>query len=163
MSESEETASTIGKKGVEMSGIVVGVDGSEGASHALEWAAAEARLRGKPLTVLLAWQWPTGVYAGAGWVGITQEMVGDLERIAKERLDAACATVAPALDGVEVKRVVVEGGPAQALMQVAADADLLVVGTRGHGGFVGLLLGSVSQQCAHHSQCPIVIVPPRET
>jgi nucleotide-binding universal stress UspA family protein len=145
-----------------MKGIVVGIDGSEGAKHALEWAAAEAKLRAAPLTMLLAWQWPTGFYAGAGWVGITSELIEDLQKLAEQRLEEACTAVAPALEGLDVKRTVVEGAPAQALIEAGTDADLLVVGTRGHGGFVGLLLGSVSQQCAHHSPCPIVIVPPSE-
>ena len=146
-----------------MKGIVVGIDGSEGGRHALEWAASEAKLRGAPLTVLLAWQWPAGFYTGASWAGVTPELIDDLEKVAKQRLDEACTAVAPALDGLEVTRTVVEGVPAQALIEASADADLLVVGTRGHGGFVGLLLGSVSQQCAHHSPCPIVIVPPSES
>jgi nucleotide-binding universal stress UspA family protein len=145
-----------------MKGIVVGADGSDGSKHALEWAAEEARLRELPLNVVFAWQWPGTYYAGAGWAGMSPELVGDFEEIAGQRLEAACAAVAPALDGLNVNRTLVEGGPAQALVDAAKDADLLVVGTRGHGGFVGLLLGSVSQQCAHHSSCPIVIVPPRD-
>jgi len=144
-----------------MKGIVVGIDGSEGAKQALEWAAEEARLRRAPLNVLLAWQWP--FYAGASWAGITSELIEDFQQVAEQRLEEACAAVAPALDGLEVKRTIVEGLPAQVLIKAAEDADLLVVGSRGHGGFVGLLLGSVSQQCAHHSPCPIVIVPPPES
>jgi nucleotide-binding universal stress UspA family protein len=144
-----------------MNGIVVGVDGSEGASHALEWAAAEARLRGVPLAVLLAWQWPSTFYAGVGWVEITPELVDELKKQAAKRLDEACSAAGPALDGITVTREVVEGSPAQVLLEAAKGADLLVVGTRGHGGFVGLMLGSVSQQCAHHSPCPIVIIPPK--
>lgn len=61
--------------------------------------------------------------------------------------------------GVEVEQSVLEGTPAQVLVEAAQGADLLVVGTRGHGGFTGLLLGSVSQQAAHHAPCPVVIVP----
>jgi nucleotide-binding universal stress UspA family protein len=146
-----------------MKGIVVGVDGSEGATHALGWAATEARLRGVPLTILLAWQWPTALYVGVSWAGVTPELFDDFEKIAQEQIDQACTAIAPSLEGVEVTRKVVEGGPAEALIEAAADADLLVVGTRGHGGFVGLMLGSVSQQCAHHSPCPIVIVPPPDS
>lgn len=144
-----------------MSGIVVGIDGSEGSEQALEWAAGEARLRGQPLTLVLAWQWPAALYAGASWTGVTPEVIGEFDELAAERLEQACAAVEPALEGLDVTRKVIEGGAAPALLEAAKGADLLVVGTRGHGGFAGLLLGSVSQQCAHHCPCPIVIVPPR--
>ena len=65
------------------------------------------------------------------------------------------------LEGLAVERRIVAGTAAPVLLDQAKDADLLVVGSRGHGGFAGLLLGSVSQQCAHHSTCPVVVVPPR--
>lgn len=143
-----------------MNGIVVGVDGSEGSTHALEWAAKEARLRSAPLTVVLAWQWPTSLYAGSGWAGVDPEAIDDLGKLAEQRLDETCAAVATSLQGLEVGRSVVESAAAPALVEAAEGAELLVVGTRGHGGFTGLLLGSVSQQCAHHSPCPVVIVPP---
>ena len=144
-----------------MSGIVVGVDGSEGAQHALGWAAAEAKLRAVPLTVLSAWQWPAGFSGPASWAGvITPELTDDFGEFAERRLEQACEEAAAALAGLEVRPRVVEGVPSQVLIEAAADAELLVVGSRGHGGFVGLLLGSVSIQCAHHSPCPIVIVPP---
>jgi nucleotide-binding universal stress UspA family protein len=144
-----------------MSGIVVGVDGSDGSKQALEWAAAEAKLRELPLTVLLAWHIPSGLYAGGAWTALTPELKEDVERRANQRLEETCAAVGSALDGLEVKCSVVRGLAPQALIEAAQKATMLVVGTRGHGGFVGLLLGSVSQQCAHHSPCPIVIVPPR--
>lgn len=142
-----------------MKGIVVGVDGSEASVRALDWAAAEARLRDAPLAIVLAWQWPTGFYADAGWAGVTPELESDLRQSAEERLDEACSAADAALDGLSVRREVVEGAAAQVLLDAAKDADLLVVGTRGRGGFAGLLLGSVSQQCAHHSPCPLVVVP----
>jgi len=143
-----------------MRGIVVGVDGSEGSKRALEWAAQEARLRGAPLEIVFAWQPSAAVYAGSGWTVIDNELFEDLLKNAQERLEHTCAAVAPALDGLEVESRVVEGPAAKTLMDAAAGAALLVVGTRGHGGFAGLLLGSVSAQCAHHSPCPVVIVPP---
>lgn len=142
-----------------MSGIVVGVDGSPGSQAALAWAAREARLRGTALTLVGAWQLPMGSYAGAGWAGVIPELRDDCEKVATGQIDAACAAVGTALDGLEVKRVVREGGAAGVLLEAAEGADALVVGTRGHGGFVGMLLGSVSTQCAHHSRCPLVIVP----
>ena len=143
--------------------IVVGVDGSEGSKRALEWAAREARLRAAPLEIVLVWLPSALIYAGSGWSVADNEMFEGLLESARERLERTCASVAPALDGLEVKRTVVEGTAARMLMDASVDADLLVVGTRGHGGFAGLLLGSVSAQCAHHSPCPVVIVPHHET
>jgi nucleotide-binding universal stress UspA family protein len=142
-----------------MQGIVVGVDGSDGSRRALRWAADEARLRGTPLAVVYAWQPSAAVYAGSGWTSVDEGLFEDLLRAARERLDRTCASVAPALDGLDVETEVVEGPAAATLIDEASDAEMLVVGSRGHGGFAGLLLGSVSVQCAHHSPCPLVIVP----
>jgi nucleotide-binding universal stress UspA family protein len=146
-----------------MSVIVVGVDGSEGSEHALEWAAAEARLRNAGLTLVNAWYPPPALYAGMGWAGFDAETLSGLRELADQRLDEICSKLSDSLAGLEVERRVVEDTAATALIEAAQGADLLVVGTRGHGGFAGLLLGSVSQQCAHHSPCPIVIIPPRRS
>jgi nucleotide-binding universal stress UspA family protein len=146
-----------------MTGIVVGVDGSPGSRRALEWAATEARIRGLPLRLVSAWYPPASLYGGLGWAGLDAEVIAGLRELADQRLDKVCEDAAAILDGLQVERVVVEDLAAHALIEAAADADLLVVGTRGHGGFVGLLLGSVSQECAHHTPCPIVIVPHTET
>jgi len=142
-----------------MPGIVVGIDGSEGSERALDWAAAEARIRGVPLKLLHAWYPPAALYGGIGWTGIAGDVIADFRTLAEKQMDDTCTRHAAALDGLDVERCVVEDLAAQALLQAAAAADLLVVGTRGHGGFTGLLLGSVSQQCAHHAPCPVVIVP----
>ena len=107
-----------------------------------------------------AWQLPVGSYAGAGWAGVLPELADDCKKAAADQIDAACTAIGPALDGVEVTRSVREGGAANVLIDASKGAEMLVVGTRGHGGFVGVLLGSVSAQCAHHSRCPLVIVPP---
>lgn len=146
---------------------VVGVDGSAGAGVALRWAAAEARLRNVPLRVVHAWSFGfTGVPGGGyGYQGATRGVftgagAGELRCAAGALLDAAIAEVAVDVDGVEIERQVVEGGAAEVLMGAADGADLLVVGSRGHGGFAGLLLGSVSQQCVHRAPCPVVIVHP---
>lgn len=141
-------------------GIVVGVDGSTGSAHALEWAAREARLRGTTLTIVSAWYPPAIMYAGSAWAGMQPDFVADLAEVAKQALDKICDTHSEQLAGLVVERRVVEDAPANALLEAARDAELLVVGTRGHGGFAGLLLGSVSHQCAHHARCPVVIVPP---
>lgn len=145
-----------------MSGIVVGVDGSEGSERALEWAAAEARTRKLPLTLVSAWHAPSApMAAGMAWGGVAAvDAIGDLRMFAAKRLDDVCSEHADELAGLEVTRSVVQDDAAPALIDAAEDADLLVVGTRGHGGFAGLLLGSVSQHCVHHSPCPTVVVPP---
>lgn len=137
--------------------VVVGVDGSAGASAALRWAAAEARLRKDRLVVVHAW---TPVYMDPLLVGpltgFTTTGLTDMRRAAEAMLEKAIADLNA--EDIEIEYRVDEGGAAEVLVAAAAEADLLVVGSRGHGGFAGLLLGSVSQQCAHHTPCPIVIV-----
>jgi nucleotide-binding universal stress UspA family protein len=147
--------------------IVVGVDGSAGARHALRWAAEEARLRGSRLLIVHAWRigyWgvPGGGYGSLGGPFDPFNGVGlsDLHQAAEELLEKVTAGLEGEAEGVEIERRVVEGSAPELLVDAAAEADLLVVGSRGHGGFAGLLLGSVSQQCAHHASCPVVIVPP---
>ncbi|MDQ2898147.1 MAG: universal stress protein [Actinomycetota bacterium] len=144
--------------------VVVGVDGSAGAQDALRWALAEARLRNVPLRIVHAWMYGyTGVPSGAlGYLAFSSRglVSSDLQQAAEQLLDRATEKLIPAFEGVEVTRNVVEGTAAEVLIGAATDDDLLVVGSRGHGGFGGLLLGSVSQQCAHHAPCPVVIVHP---
>jgi nucleotide-binding universal stress UspA family protein len=143
-----------------MQTIVVGVDGSEGAARALGWAADDARRRGARLRVVLAWEYPPRTVGGAGWLVPDEAMLAEQGAAMTQRLDGVLAAAAPSLEGIEVEPSVVHAAPVAALLEAAADADLLVLGTRGHGGFVGLLLGSVGQQCVHHAPCPVVIVPP---
>jgi len=140
-----------------MNTIVVGVDGSEGAQHALEFALAEAKLRHAGVRAVMSWAEPTMVYAG----GFVPPLPPDSEYEAGARkvLDEALATANGAKDGVAVERIVRKGQAAQVLCDESKDADLLVVGSRGYGGFHGLLVGSVSQQCASHAPCPVTIVP----
>lgn len=137
--------------------IVVGVDGSEGSVHALEFALAQARTRGADVKAVAAWHVPAAVYQ-AGWVPISVDP-GDYEKIAKRALDKTLEKAAVEASGVSVTPIVREGHAADVLVAEAHEADLLVVGSRGLGGFKGLLLGSVSQQCAHHATCPVAIVP----
>lgn len=146
--------------------IVVGVDGSEGARHALRWATAEARLRGSRLLIVHAWRFsyagvPGGGYGSLGgpFDPLPDGGVSEMHRAAEELLAKVTAGLEGEAEGVEIERRVVEGGAPEVLVAEAAQADLLVVGSRDHGGFAGLLLGSVSQQCAHHAHCPVVIVP----
>lgn len=138
--------------------IVVGVDGSPGAHVALEWAAGEARARGWPLHVMFGWS-GIGVRVAreSGWVKAVTE---DLERAAAEDLvHSAVSAVFGAEPDVEVVERPVPGEGAEALVDASRDADLLVVGSRGYGGFAGLRLGSVSQKCTLHAHCPVVVVP----
>ena len=140
-----------------MSLIVVGVDGSKGADEALHFALEEARLRGATLRIVTAWDTPAAVYAGMAYVP-TFDLTEAEEQAAKERLSAARALVGDD-PGVPVETVAVQGQAADALVAESTGADLLVVGTRGHGGFASLLLGSVSQQVAHHAKVPVAMVP----
>lgn len=137
--------------------IVVGVDGSEHGERALDWAVKEARLRGARLRLVAAWHLPPKVYSGPGYIP-TAGTRESFERFASEAVDAAATHARDA--GVEAESVIREGQAAEVLVEEAANADLLVVGSRGHGGFAGLLLGSVSAQCAHHALCPLVVVRP---
>jgi nucleotide-binding universal stress UspA family protein len=141
-----------------MQRIVVGIDGSQGARRALEWAVAEAKLRDAHVVVIHAWLEPAAVAVGsvvtAG--GVEPEVFEDAAwRIVTDLLAEVDTTGLP--QGIETH--VVAGGPARALLDAAKDADLIVVGSRGLGGFSGLLLGSVSQQVAHHATSPVVIIP----
>jgi len=143
-------------KGAAVGEIVVGVDGSEGSGRALDWAAAEARLRGETLTVVHAWDMPAAIAATT--VLPHAQSWAILEAAADEVLKAMVAR-AEAL-GAHPREVLVQGHAAATLLSSATEADLLVVGTRGRGGFAGLLLGSVSQAVVHGAPCPVVIVPP---
>ena len=141
-----------------MSGIVVGVDGSEGARLALAFALQEARLRGTGVRAVAAWQVPATVSA-SGIPALDPGLGEQLQLEARDALERALDDAGGLAAGVAIEPVVRLGAPAQVLLEEAQDADLLVVGSRGLGGFRGLLLGSVGQQCAHHAPCPLVIVP----
>ncbi|MGH3022610.1 MAG: universal stress protein [Gaiellaceae bacterium] len=145
--------------------IVVGVDHSEGAKAALRFAFGEAKLRQASLRVVHAWQ--LGYVAASFIPGSYPELGDELDALrdaAEVALEATLQEIVPATGAVEIERRVVEGAPAAVLVDESRDAELLVVGSRGLGGFGGLLLGSVSQQCAHHAACPVVIVrAPAET
>jgi nucleotide-binding universal stress UspA family protein len=140
--------------------IVVGVDGSEGSETALRWAVEEARLRDGVVEVVTAWTYP---YVGeaAGMAAFSVDGA-ELESAAAAVVQSMIDAVADSGSGsVTLEPRVVRGDAAAALLRVAKEdgADLLVVGSRGRGGFTGLMLGSVSQQCVHHAPCPVVVVP----
>jgi nucleotide-binding universal stress UspA family protein len=136
--------------------IVVGVDGSKCSHSALRFALAEARIRKAKLRVVVVWHVPLAAY-GAGWAPPPPRLTEDSEAAANEVLDEALR-LAKEGDGVEIEPLVREGQPADVLVEASTDAEMLVVGSRGRGGFRELLLGSVSQQCAHHARCPVTIV-----
>jgi nucleotide-binding universal stress UspA family protein len=139
--------------------IVVGVDHSAGANAALQFALEEARLRQATLRVVHAWQFG---YVGAtgleGWLPAVGGELEDFRQGAAAALDETLQEVAADTDGVTIERRVEQGTAAAVLIEESRGAVLLVVGSRGHGGFAQLLLGSVSQQCAQHAFCPVVIV-----
>jgi len=144
-----------------MKRIVVGIDGSAESKQALRWAVAEAKLRGAALRVVHTWFFPyIAPGPGVDPVLLDADLIETVRRLAEELVDGELAELGDTTSGVDIERAVVEGAPAPALLEAAEGADLLVVGSRGRGGFTGLLLGSVSQQCAHHAPCPLVIVPP---
>ena len=139
--------------------IVVGVEDSGGARAALAWAVEEGRVRGARVEALLAWSYlaQPSIEEDEGFDP------GFDERRAEALLARVVDDVVGASPTVDVERRVVCDLPAHALVEASEDADLLVVGRRGRGGFRGLLLGSVSQQCAHHARCPVVLVPHENT
>ena len=140
-----------------MSGrIVVGVDGPEGSESALHWALDEARRRGSRLDVVHVWHIP---YAGEVSGLVLVEMSERAEQQARELLRSVLEHNVGEDAGVEVVPMVTGGRAAPALLDAARGAELLVVGSRGRGGFKSLLLGSVSSACVHHAPCPVVVVP----
>lgn len=134
--------------------IVVGVDGSEPSLAALRFAYDEALVRETGVLAVLAWQVPLPVGVPGAMVPVVSDDVG---QEAEKALDEALAAVPPPA-GVQVERRLVERPAARALIDACSSSDLLVVGSRGHGGFAGLLLGSVSAQCIHHAPCPVIVV-----
>jgi nucleotide-binding universal stress UspA family protein len=133
--------------------IVVGVDGSPSSIAALGWAADQAKSTGSSLDVIMTWEWPTGL----GW---PPPFPADFnpEANAQHVLDEAVKRVREAHGDVEIRSSVSEGHPAPALIEASRGAALLVVGSRGHGEFVGMLLGSVSEHCVTHAHCPVLVL-----
>jgi nucleotide-binding universal stress UspA family protein len=136
--------------------IVAGVDGSGHSQRALRLAAFEAALRNGVLRVVSAWEVPAAVYSGVWASGV------DLSAMFREAAQDIAASAASEVErlqpGLVLETRVRDGQPAAVLVEEAADAAMLVVGSRGLGGFRSLLLGSVSEQVAHHATCPVLIV-----
>lgn len=134
--------------------IVVGVDGSKLSELALAWAITEGRLRSATVRVLTGWEYPVVV---AGIDGVVND--SNVEQAARYTQAAALGRIEHA--GVHVTGEVVHGSGAAVLIDASKRADLVVVGSRGYGGFAGLLLGSVSTQVVHHSSCTVMVVRDR--
>jgi nucleotide-binding universal stress UspA family protein len=142
-----------------MPGIVVGIDGSRNASRALEWAMAEAALRKADLTVITVHSVPPSY-----WTGQPAALPGDDERVneARKSAEEAVSQAASALGEskpASITVTAVDGFPAETLINASENSDLLVVGSRGGGGFGSLVMGSISSQVVHHAKCPVVVVP----
>jgi nucleotide-binding universal stress UspA family protein len=141
-----------------MAKIVVGIDGSDESKDALRWALEEARLRRTEVVAVHAWEAPPPVAAFEPAPAL--DLVTILPQL-QEGADKLAASVVAEVVGddseVKVEPVAPEGAAAAALIEAAADAEMIVVGSRGRGGFVALVLGSVSQQVAAHAPCPVLI------
>jgi nucleotide-binding universal stress UspA family protein len=132
------------------------VDGSPESQEALRWALEEARLRKGTVKAVHAWHDPYLLTPG---YGLPEDFeVSALRAEAEKFLSSTVAEITGDKPDVDIELVVGEGPAGSVLVEAAKGADMLVVGSRGHGGFMGLLLGSVSQQCAHHAPCPVLIV-----
>ena len=132
--------------------ILVGIDGSPASINALRWAAAYASLAGGTVEVVVVWDW----YRSPGWytpilAGLNPE--GDAQHV----LENALVELKPDWPHLSVTSRVVEGRPSPILAEASRDASMLVVGSRGHGEFTGMLLGSVGEYCATHAHCPVLI------
>jgi len=136
--------------------IVVGVDGSSWSRTALTWAAAEAAEHGADLVVLNVWEHT--LMPPAGSVSVSERFVPDPSQRTADDLLQVIKEELGAEPSVLVQPRVKQGRPAKVLIEESANADLLVVGKRGHGGFAGLVLGSVSQHVAAYAQCPVTVV-----
>lgn len=132
--------------------IVVGVDGSASSKTALAWAVEQANLTGATVQAVTAWEYPISYGYAAPPVN------GDWEELAEKVLTEAIAEVATLPGTAPIQHRVIRGNAARVLLDASAGADMLVVGSRGHGGFVEALLGSTSQHCVHHATCPVVVI-----
>jgi nucleotide-binding universal stress UspA family protein len=137
-----------------MKTIVVGIDGSEGSVQALRWAVTESKLHGAKIRAVASWEPPYMYGEGAMLLSLDQFEAETRARLSNTINEAA----ADQADRERIEQVVVCGHPSSILEVESKDCDLIVVGARGHGGFVGLLLGSVSDQIVKHAKCPVVVV-----
>lgn len=146
-----------------MDTIVAGVDGSSGAHAALEFAVAEASLRGALLRIVCAWEIPTAAYAGGFTPGMDASVFDAFRSYAETVTREATAEAKRLQPDLECEGKTVHGQAAEALLEEARGANLIVVGNRGRGGFASLLLGSVSQEVVQHAPCPVIVVRDNES
>lgn len=132
--------------------IVIGVDGSEPSKDAVRWAAKQAELTGAELHAVTAWRFPPTYGYPVDYSDV------DFAAQARKTLEEVVAETLGQTPPVPVTARVIEGHPAAVLIDASRSADLLVVGSRGRGAFTEMLLGSVSQQCALHATCPVLVV-----
>lgn len=132
--------------------VIVGVDGSPSANTATAWAAQEAELRGASLELIHTWNYPNLGYGG--YVAVLE----DFEKDASAILDEIAQKVRDHHPSLTIISSLIQGPTAQSIIERAKEADMVVVGSRGKGGFTGLLLGSVGQQLVHHCPAPVVII-----
>jgi nucleotide-binding universal stress UspA family protein len=140
-----------------MTGIAVGVDGSEHSQRSLEWAMREAAIRKMPLTVITVHPVVAGFLGGPVVLAADEPARDQARQGAQEAADKAAAASGDNPPSVTIRAI--SGFPAEELIEASRDADMLVVGSRGLGGFAQLLLGSVSSQVVHHAHCPVVVIP----
>ncbi len=141
--------------GEDESRIVAGVDGSEGSKHALRWAARQAGFTGATLEVVTGWEYP----AFFGFAPAVPDDV-DYAELAGQALNDTIEEVFGADRPAGLATRVIAKHPALALVEASDGAELLVVGSRGYGGFADALLGSVSTFCVHHANCPVTVIRP---
>jgi nucleotide-binding universal stress UspA family protein len=134
--------------------IVVGVDGSPSSRRVLHWAARQAKLTGASLEVVTCWEYPV-TYS---WSPPYRPIGVDLAHKAHRKLERTVAEALGGDPGVNIELIVVGGHAAPVLLDAAKGASLLVIGSRGHGAFTGMLLGSVSDHCVRHGPCPVTVV-----
>jgi nucleotide-binding universal stress UspA family protein len=137
--------------------IVVGIDGSRSSRAALRWAVRQAVLNGGIVDAIMAWQIPALLRSYA-WTPVYVEEASDFAKDARNTLATVISDEIEPADSQRVTSRVVNGHPAEVLLEAAVGADLLVVGSHGHGSFADALLGSVGQYCVHHAQCPVLIM-----
>lgn len=133
--------------------IVAGVDGSDSSRAALRWAIRQAALTGASVDAVTAWRYPA-----AYRVAPAEDAAIDPEGEAKKTLIEALGEVSALEPEVPVRPLVTEGHPAEVLLKAASGAELLVVGSRGRGGFASALTGSVSLYCVLHAHCPVLVL-----